>query len=179
MYNRTPHEQVTMSTDEWKSVLKLSKKWGMTSLRKHCINQLSPLPSDMPLISKVLFARECMAVDWLVDAYNELAQRKESLSEIEVTAIGLQSAIRLLRVREKWIIDQEHRSSHVSYSVSSRQSHGYHDSIRLMFRSEMSWIKNECLVHSKPVGDPIAVESTASSMAPKKSKKSFTRPKLT
>jgi hypothetical protein len=113
--------------------------WGMTVLRKYCIKKLSPLPSNMTIIDKILFARESLAVDWLVDAYNELAQRKETISEEEVQAIGLQAAIGILRAREEWLSQQEEHY----YYYSERASYDFRNIIRRIFRSELCELEGE------------------------------------
>jgi hypothetical protein len=112
----------------------------MTSLRKHCITKLSPLPTDMSITSKILFARECLAVDWLVDAYNELARRQETISDEEAAVVGIQCAMRILRVREKWTLEREKQpnyNGYVQYTPRERISFDYRENIRLLFRDEI------------------------------------------
>jgi hypothetical protein len=140
MAYRNPHEDATLSAENWCSVLNLSKKWGMTALSKHCIAKLASLPSDMPITSKILLARENLSVSWLVEAYNELAQRTETLTEEEISAIGLQSGNRILRLREMWFVDMEKlrpEALKISYRPSNRKSHDFRKAIRTVFCDEI------------------------------------------
>jgi hypothetical protein len=102
------------------------------------MEHLSPLPPDMPVTSQIQFARECMAVDWLVDAYNQLARRKESVTEEEITMIGLEAAMQILRVREQWLVSKERISSSINYYISDRTGYDYRSNIRSIFNSELN-----------------------------------------
>lgn len=134
-----PTEAPEYTIDEWRSVLKLSTMWGMTVLRKHCIKKLSPLPSSMSTTDKIVFAREVLAVNWLVDAYCELAKREETISEEEVQNIGLHAAIGILRAREEWLSMQE--GSY--YHSFNRTSYNFRDIIQRIFRSELCEMEGE------------------------------------
>lgn len=136
-----PTEAPEHTIDEWRSVLKLSTMWGMAALRKHCIKKLSPLPSSMSITDKILFAREALAVDWLIEAYNELAKREETISEEEIQAIGLQAAIGILRAREEWLSTCEGRY----YHPSDRAYYNFRDIIRRVFRSEICEMEGESI----------------------------------
>jgi hypothetical protein len=134
-----------LSYNEWKGVVKLATKWGMSKLRRHCIEELSPLPDSMAVPTKIIFARECLAVEWLVNAYNELARRKEMITKEEALIIGLETAFRISCLREEWFQDLEKTDSSggsITYYPSQRNSHDYRPAIQVMFRDEITRLGN-------------------------------------
>jgi hypothetical protein len=113
----------------------------MTALRNHCIDRLSPLLSYAPVTEKIMYARECIVVYWLIDAYNELAQRQATLTKEEISIIGSECAIGLLRVREQWLINLEKQNTNAisfMYTPSERKKYDHRPTIKLIFHEEIT-----------------------------------------
>jgi hypothetical protein len=112
----------------------------MTNLRKYCIDKLSPLPESMSIVEKILYARECKAVEWLVGAYNELAQREETITDKEAKRISMESAFYISRMRERALLErQKQNASSDSYTIELTDwTHDYQATIKDIFRHEMT-----------------------------------------
>lgn len=138
-YPRSPLEDQTFTSEDWKGIVKLATLWGMSNLRKHGIQKLTPLPEDMPLATKILYARECMASDWLMDAFNNLIQRREIITEEEEDKIGLRTTNRLLRIRQSWYKNLEDSADgeEITYHVTDHASGDFRDAIREAFADEL------------------------------------------
>jgi hypothetical protein len=120
--------------------VKLATLWGMSNLRKYGIQKLTPLPEDMSLTTRILYARECMAADWLVDTFNQLVQRREIITEEEEDKIGLRTTNRLLRIRQNWYKNLEDSADgeQITYHVTDHASADFRDVIRETFVDELS-----------------------------------------
>src|SRR4051794_3058389 len=85
---------------EWVSILRLSTMWEFVSIREKAIAELSQLHTDLSVFDKILLAKECKVVAWLLDGYCELVAREQILTPEEAEMLGWETAVRLFRVRE-------------------------------------------------------------------------------
>lgn len=91
-----------MTTEEWVSVLKLSTMWDFRETRKLAIRELSK-KGMMDLTMKVMLAREYKVSNWLIEGYEALIKREETISDAEAEQLGLLTVVRLFRIREESI----------------------------------------------------------------------------
>lgn len=89
----------TLEHNQWEKVIELALLWRMRSLRLHCIERLSPLPNTILPIEKILLSRKYMAQEWLVEAYLQLAQRSEIITNSEASQLGVASAFLLVQLQ--------------------------------------------------------------------------------
>ncbi|KAF5316999.1 hypothetical protein D9611_003669 [Ephemerocybe angulata] len=99
--DKASHQELTLSTDEWLAVLKLSSKWRFISIRKLAIERLSPL-SEMKPSERIRLGREYAVESWLLSGYEELVTRKAVISNEEGQLIGWEPVNELWAVREMW-----------------------------------------------------------------------------
>jgi hypothetical protein len=86
-----------VTKEEWSSVLSLSEKWGFRSLCTRAIKMLEPLTSAL---EKVVLGNQYRIVNWLPNAYLDLCERTEPLSDEEGEQLGLYDVLRIARARE-------------------------------------------------------------------------------
>jgi hypothetical protein len=90
-----------MEYHDWMSILGLSTLWRMRFLRILCVLRMSPLPTHITPLEKVLMARKYMIGDWLVDAFDELLWRDEVLTDEEVDGLDSTTVVKLLWIQER------------------------------------------------------------------------------
>ncbi|KAG6835563.1 hypothetical protein H0H93_016977, partial [Arthromyces matolae] len=91
----------TLTDDEWVSVLKVSTKWKMLDIRRGAIEHLTS--ASIPLVDRIVLARECCVPSWLLSSYTELLDSKSILSTLnrsEKERLGLETVFKLHRARE-------------------------------------------------------------------------------
>ncbi|KAK7679649.1 hypothetical protein QCA50_017361 [Cerrena zonata] len=89
-----------MSTSDWISVLKLSKRWEMTKTTQTAIQKvLEGLKADP--IQRILLAEQYGISGWRLDAYAQLASRREPLSAKEASSLGYERAFKIIHMRER------------------------------------------------------------------------------
>jgi len=72
-------EENDLSYEEWKSVLRLSTRWGFASLRKRALSSIEPpTPHD-----RLLLARTYSVNNWVVPALSALCERTTPLTVSE------------------------------------------------------------------------------------------------
>ncbi|KAF9471677.1 hypothetical protein BDN70DRAFT_887828 [Pholiota conissans] len=91
----------SLSKSEWitESALKLSSMWFFTTLRHIAISELDTFGSLSP-VEKFVLGKKCAIVPWVFTGYLELLLRPDTLSDGEVNAVGLETAVSILRLRE-------------------------------------------------------------------------------
>ncbi|KAL5528371.1 hypothetical protein ACEPAF_7507 [Sanghuangporus sanghuang] len=93
------HEPLSLSQDEWMSVLELSHMWDFVALREQAINQLNA--SDLNAFRRLRISRKYDIPGWVPKAYSELVDRKEVLTDDEVEELGWVDAFAISRYREQ------------------------------------------------------------------------------
>ncbi|KAF6761058.1 hypothetical protein DFP72DRAFT_30919 [Ephemerocybe angulata] len=99
--DKASHQELSLSTDEWLAVLKLSSKWRFNYVRKLAIERLSPLAGMKPS-EKIRLGREYAVESWLLSGYKELVTRKAGIAKEEVPLVGWETVHELWGVREMW-----------------------------------------------------------------------------
>jgi hypothetical protein len=92
-----------LTRKEWIEILGLSTMWEFLSIRELAIRELSKF--EMKAADKIRLGREYDVIDWLLSGYREFVQQPATLSLEDAERIGFETAFRLLRVREKFLID--------------------------------------------------------------------------
>ncbi|KAF8216988.1 hypothetical protein K438DRAFT_1704114 [Mycena galopus ATCC 62051] len=98
---------LTMSKDEWISVLKLSTQWYFLDARDLAIKQLDNRP-EIGSVERILLARQYDVAAWLRMGYTDLARRDEGISLEDAAKIGWETTVRLYQTREAAIKSYSH-----------------------------------------------------------------------
>ncbi|RXW20424.1 hypothetical protein EST38_g5413 [Candolleomyces aberdarensis] len=93
--------ELSLSKEEWLSVLKLSTKWFFNGLRTMATETLTQFSLDP--FEKIQLGKEHFIEGWVLAGYRELVMRYEAVTVKEAQMIGLQEAIQLNPIRELWI----------------------------------------------------------------------------
>ncbi|KAF8911639.1 hypothetical protein CPB84DRAFT_1842118 [Gymnopilus junonius] len=102
LYPKTPSAQLYLSSSEWLSVLKLATKWYFLRLREIAINELERL-HELTSVEKVTFGRQYKVSSWVVQGFQELVNRKTSISDeeaVELDSDNVTTAYKVYRARE-------------------------------------------------------------------------------
>ncbi|KAL4259017.1 BTB domain-containing protein [Pleurotus pulmonarius] len=86
----------------WLSVLKLANLWGFSDLRKTAITKLSSeeLRRASTATARLHYGRLHKVEQWVEQAYTELVDRREKISEGEAELIGWKVLLKLCHLRE-------------------------------------------------------------------------------
>jgi len=87
--------------DDWMLVLKLANKWQLHELCMKAIVWTTKKIKALDPVTKVLLGKEYMVSSWLIDGYEELGKRKQHITEGERDKLGIETAFRILILREK------------------------------------------------------------------------------
>lgn len=89
-------EEHNLSYEQWKSVLRLSSRWGFASLRKLALKSIKPpTPFDQLLLSRAY------SVDhWVLPALSALCERPVPLSLSEARQMSIEDIVLVTTVRE-------------------------------------------------------------------------------
>ncbi|CAA7260410.1 unnamed protein product [Cyclocybe aegerita] len=91
---------LSLSKDEWLSVLKLSSLWYFLSFRDMAIAELE-CPEALTPTEKVTWGRDVKISSWVVKGYQEIVQRSTIISKDEALAIGYETTFSLFKLREQ------------------------------------------------------------------------------
>jgi len=106
VYPRTILRQVSLSKNEWLSVLKLSNLWYFWNLRQMALSELEENDfGHLSPLEKIKVGRECFIPDCLLSGYLDFVTRYEPITDEEATTIGLLAAVRLCRFRENFMFN--------------------------------------------------------------------------
>jgi hypothetical protein len=95
----SPHAKPVNSVGEWTSVLKLATMWGFAKSRHKAIAALSNLIPDP--IPRIALARAHDIPGWELAALRTLITRTPSLTEGDVTALGISWVLKIASLRER------------------------------------------------------------------------------
>ena len=87
---------------QWISVLKLSTMWEFGGLRRSAIDNLDGGSNPLNPVDKFLLALRYDVTEWTLSALLKLAQRPEPISIEEGRKLGLETALKIASVREKF-----------------------------------------------------------------------------
>jgi len=94
--------QLTLTRQEWISVLKLSTMWEFTKIRKWAIDELSKMKTEMGDMGMIECGRNFDVKEWWLEGYVGLLNRGETITDEEAERLGWKIAARLLRLRERF-----------------------------------------------------------------------------
>jgi hypothetical protein len=86
------------SVEEWIEVLKVSTSRRVSEVRNKAIAHLS---QNLRVVDRVSLAVECQATSWFLLGCRELLFRDETISEYDEECLGSQTAMKLLRLRDR------------------------------------------------------------------------------
>jgi hypothetical protein len=89
-------EEHNLSYEQWKSVLRLSTRWGFASLRKLAMNSIKPpTPYD-----QLLLARAYAVDHWVLPAQSALCTRATPVTLKEARQMSIEDVVLVATVRE-------------------------------------------------------------------------------
>ncbi|KAI0250015.1 hypothetical protein BJV78DRAFT_615771 [Lactifluus subvellereus] len=112
-------EEHGLSYEQWKSVLRLSTRWGFASLRKLALRSIEPpTPFD-----QLLLARAYSVDHWVLPALSALCERPVPLSLNEARQMSIEDVVLVTTVRED-IRRQELQvdSSEIEHCIEAAQA---------------------------------------------------------
>ncbi|KAI5985623.1 hypothetical protein EDD15DRAFT_1626644 [Pisolithus albus] len=121
-------------TNEWISVLKLSTMWEFTTLREAAISWLGAAYQSDP-VEKIVLATRYDIGEWLLPSLLALAQRADPISVEEGKRLGIETALKLASVREKFRLqgaehvvvgDRDPRTTLLDFTPVIRKVFGWH-----------------------------------------------------
>ncbi|KAK0212365.1 hypothetical protein DFS33DRAFT_1492124 [Desarmillaria ectypa] len=119
-----------LSHNEWLSALKLATMWGMTTVRRMAINEITQLNS-MTDVDQVIFGREHAVVDWVISGYQALTKRKTVISMQDASRLSLSTCLKV------WQVQVSPLNSVASPSFGSSASSAENHTLDDMFASEL------------------------------------------
>ncbi|VDB95552.1 unnamed protein product [Peniophora sp. CBMAI 1063] len=101
-----PDHIATFDTlDEWTSILRLSTRWSLGSIRAATISGAKSLVNKLPIVEKILLAERCNVQEWLEEGYEALIGREAMITSEERDMLGWETYGRLMELREKCWVD--------------------------------------------------------------------------
>lgn len=105
---QVPPNYSKYSVATWKSTLKLSTMWEVTALRDLAIKNLNKLDA----IEMILFGTEYRVSHWFINGCYRLIVRKTGPTEKECDLLGINTAVQIYGLRERWL-SEAHRISRI------------------------------------------------------------------
>jgi len=91
-------DNLPSSIEEWTSVLKLSRQWGMEEISSLAVEKMSTFSIDH--VDRAALALQYNVKAWLTPALNNIARREKSLTKEDVDKLGLDVVLKMAEVRE-------------------------------------------------------------------------------
>ena len=155
-------EEPPLKRAKWTSVLRLSTMWEFIDIRARAIQELSKF--GMSTMDKIFLARECNVGDWLLSGYQEIIRRpaKACIDSEDAEQLGWETAFRLLKVREKFLMNVTKEKLSHSCRAQVRTLVGHCDTCRQKVSSayDIKPIRDELRQHdfTESIRDEFAVE---------------------
>ncbi|KIO18394.1 hypothetical protein M407DRAFT_31943 [Tulasnella calospora MUT 4182] len=92
-----------MQRDRVVAAFQIVEKLGFKEHHQYLLGLLKSniTPERFDLLTRINFARQCHIMEWITQAYSEIASREDGLSEKEAKELGLEKTLALCRIREK------------------------------------------------------------------------------
>lgn len=90
-YN-TPEE---LSSDQWQSVLRLSKIFRLDDVRQKAARNLKDIFFAGDLVEALMCAKENNLEDWIEPLSNKIVSQKRALSDVELEKVGTKIAMKI------------------------------------------------------------------------------------
>ncbi|EIW78696.1 hypothetical protein CONPUDRAFT_60624, partial [Coniophora puteana RWD-64-598 SS2] len=94
-----PDDSLPVTFEEWTSVIKLSHRWEMSAVYQLALKRVSDL-KDVDHVEKAAVALTYDIQEWIKSTINDIARRDEPLSRREVDILGIDTVLKIARVRE-------------------------------------------------------------------------------
>jgi len=101
LYPSSHGEALSLSSQEWETVLKLANQWQFDTVRATAIRALQPIISNLSPQEAIVKGRQYDVVKWLFDGVLIMARRAEPIREEDVKVIGIHDALKIAHVREE------------------------------------------------------------------------------
>jgi hypothetical protein len=115
-----------ISVEEWMSVLKLCKKWNLTSMQSKAVTQSDAQIKNMSAVEKIQLAKKYDVRKWLEEGVKTLAMREDSITVEERDKLGWESYGMIMDVREKcrkWVVSDTSENSNYYCSNCGNYHH--------------------------------------------------------
>lgn len=89
---------LSLSTDQWKSVLSLSTAWSFQEPRQAAIDALT---KEASAVDRVVLSKKYKIEEWFLPALNELVKRRKPITMEEAVQMGLEIGFKLACIRER------------------------------------------------------------------------------
>ncbi|KAF5317256.1 hypothetical protein D9611_003670 [Ephemerocybe angulata] len=93
----------SLTQQQWIRVLRLSILWNFNDIRQKAIDMMNLTEPKLSPFDKITLGKELNISAWLKSGYSELVTRGSSISLEEAQALGLQTAISLISIRESYL----------------------------------------------------------------------------
>jgi len=122
-----PLSNIKLTRQDWISVLKLCTMWEFTDMRERAIQELLKEDMSMGTIDKIECGKRYQVKEMLLEGYNELLKRAETITAKEAERLGWKTAAKLLLLREEYLsttITSQHPSISETCGQCGRQCGG-------------------------------------------------------
>lgn len=118
-------------------MVKLSTKWCLDELRSTAIAHCERiLPKDLPLLDRLILARELHISEWMMTTYEELGRRTALLDGLEREALGMDAYVKIVELRERSMRWTEKRRGR------TRAQYDFRRKVQELFRDELAMDKD-------------------------------------
>jgi len=93
-----PEQSEPKTIEAWIAAYNLSLRWEMTALSKYAKEKLWDLADDP--VERAGLAQDLHISEWKIPSFQDIARRKEPLSEKDVDRLGIPTVLKLARMRE-------------------------------------------------------------------------------
>ncbi|KAF6761051.1 hypothetical protein DFP72DRAFT_30864 [Ephemerocybe angulata] len=93
----------SLTQQQWIWVLRLSILWNFNDIRQRAIEMMNLTEPKLSPFDRITLGKELNIAAWLKSGYSELVTRGSSISFEEAQALGLQTAISLISIRESYL----------------------------------------------------------------------------
>jgi len=138
-----PDDSLPVTFEEWTSVIKLAHRWEMSAVYQLALKRVSDL-KDVDPVEKAAVALTYNIQEWIKSTINDIARRDEPLSRREVDILGIDTVLKIARVRE---------------SIAPRGTIGKRNAARLDFGSVITEVFEERF-QKKVVSPPKPAKTT-------------------
>ncbi|KAF7981377.1 hypothetical protein HWV62_33857 [Athelia sp. TMB] len=103
------------STEQWTSILHLSAKWGLESIKLLAIDRLT---AHADPIDKIVLGRRYGIDDWLPGAYEAVCMRADPLTVKEGMKLGMEDTVRISAARQVYgCAKPRHEATYLSHDL--------------------------------------------------------------
>ncbi|OCH86748.1 hypothetical protein OBBRIDRAFT_737453 [Obba rivulosa] len=101
LYHRTPDAHSSSPVGDLLALLSVATRLSYPKIRAHAIARLDACAPPLDPIERIILAEKHGIEQWLLPAYVAVCQRCHPLEDAEAEVLGVQTATRIARVRER------------------------------------------------------------------------------